>query len=110
MNKIESAVRLKHISTGIVINSRSERDQHTNRKFALKALKAKLYELEVNKRKTEQDKLISAQSENSFGSQIRTTTISPQALVKDHRSKHETTNVQSYLDGNLKEFMTAMLT
>jgi peptide chain release factor 2 len=109
INKIESAVRLKHLPTGIVINSRSDRDQHANRRFAIKMLKAKLYDLEVQKRKAEKDKYVAAQSDAAFGNQIRTTTMSPYTLCKDHRTGYQDRNVNGVLDGDLKYFMTAYL-
>jgi peptide chain release factor 2 len=109
VNKVESAVRLKHHATGIVINSRSERDQHTNRRFALKVLKAKLYELEMKKLMSEKDAKIASQSKAAFGDQIRTYTLMPYQLVKDHRSSYEDNNSDSVLDGNLDPFMFAFL-
>lgn len=109
VNKVESAVRLKHIPTGIVINSRSERDQHTNRRLALKMLKAKLYDLEIRKKMSEKEKYLANMQENSFGSQMRTVTMSPYSLVKDHRTDFEINDVNSYLDGNINEFLIAFL-
>lgn len=109
VNKVESAVRFKHIPTGIVVNSRSERDQHTNRRIAMKMLKAKLYDLEIKRQDAERDKKLSVQQDNSFGHQIRTYTLSPYTLVKDHRSDHETKNSDGMLDGDIKEFLIAFL-
>lgn len=109
INKIESAVRIKHIPTGIVINSRAERSQHDNRKFAMKMLKAKLYDLEIQKKRAEQNKRISSLSDVSFGHQIRTVTLTPYSLVKDHRTGYETGNADAVLDGDIKDFMTAYL-
>lgn len=109
VNKVESAVRLKHLPTGIVINSRSERSQLDNRRFAMKMLKAKLYEMEMQKKKAEQDKRVSTISDVSFGSQIRTYTLMPYKLVKDHRTDYETNDADGVLDGDLKGFMLAYL-
>lgn len=109
VNKVESAVRLKHLPTGIVINSRSERDQHTNRRLAMKMLKAKLYDLEVARQDAEREKALSTQQDNSFGHQIRTYTLSPYTLVKDHRSEHETKQTDAMLDGDIKDFLIAYL-
>lgn len=109
VNKVESAVRLKHIPTGIVINSRSERDQHTNRKLAMKMLKAKLYDLELNKKNQEKDKYLSTMSDVSFGNQIRTYTLNPFQLVKDHRTGFETNNSELFLDGDIKNALTKFL-
>jgi len=109
VNKVESAVRLKHIPTGIVINSRSERDQHTNRRLAMKMLKAKLYELEMQKKNQEKDKFLAAMSDVSFGNQIRTYTLSPYQLVKDHRTQCEDRKADDVLDGNIKSFIVSFL-
>lgn len=109
VNKVESAVRLKHIPTGIVINSRSERDQHANRRFAMKMLKAKLYELEVQKRNSEKEQQFASQSNNAFGSQIRTYTLTPFQLVKDHRTDYFERDAEDVLNGNIKSFMMAYL-
>jgi peptide chain release factor 2 len=109
VNKVESAVRMKHLPSGIVINSRSERDQHTNRRLAMKMLKAKLYEMEMQKKQEEKDKRIAAISDASFGSQIRTYTLMPYKLVKDHRTDFETNDADAVLDGDIQGFMTSYL-
>lgn len=109
VNKVESAVRFKHIPTGIVINSRSERSQLENRKFAMKMLKSKLYDYELKKKQEEQDKKVSQQSDVSFGNQIRTTTLTPYSLVKDHRTGCETSDAVGVLDGDIQEFMLSYL-
>lgn len=109
VNKVESAVRLKHLPTGIVINSRSERDQHTNRKIALKILKAKLYELEMNKKSAEKEKFFNSMQDNSFGHQIRSYILFPSQMVKDHRTDYETKAASQVLDGDLTPFVKAFL-
>lgn len=109
VNKVESAVRLRHIPTGIVINSRSERDQHTNRSMAMKMLKAKLYELEMKKRMSEKDKQLAAMQDISFGNQIRTFTLSPYQLVKDHRTEFESSQADDVLNGDLQGFVDSHL-
>lgn len=109
VNKVESAVRLKHLPTGIVINSRSERSQLDNRRFAIKMLKAKLYELEMQKKQAEQDKRIAATSDVSFGNQIRTYTLMPYQLVKDERTGYSVRDADSVLDGDIQGFMIAYL-
>jgi peptide chain release factor 2 len=109
VNKVESAVRLKHLPTGIVINSRSERSQLDNRRFAMKMLKAKLYELEMQKKKAEQDKRVEATSDVSFGNQIRTYTLMPYQLVKDERTGYKTNDADGMLDGDIQGFMIAYL-
>lgn len=108
-NKVCSAIRLRHFPTGINIFVRTERDQLSNKKTAYKLLKAKLYEIEKKKKQSEQDKFIDAQMENKFGSQIRTYTLSPYTLIKDHRTEHENTNAQSVLDGNIQSFLLSNL-
>lgn len=109
VNKVESAVRLKHLPTGIVINSRSERSQLDNRRFAMKMLKAKLYELEMKKKQAEQDKRIEATSDVSFGNQIRTYTLTPYQLVKDERTGYKTNDADGMLNGDIQGFMIAYL-
>lgn len=109
VNKVESAVRLKHLPTGIVINSRSERSQLDNRRFAMKMLKAKLYELEMRKKKEEAEKHVASMSDVSFGHQIRTYTLMPYKQVKDHRTDFETSDVDGVLDGDIQGFMVAYL-
>lgn len=109
VNKVESAVRIKHLPTGIVINSRSERDQHTNRKLAMKMLKAKLYDLEMNKKNQERDKYLSSMTDVSFGNQVRTYTLSPYQLVKDHRTDEESRDADSVLNGNINSFIMSYL-
>ena len=109
VNKVASAIRLKHLPTGINILVRTERDQLSNRKTAMKMLKAKLYEMELKKKQAEKDKYIASISDVSFGSQIRTYTLTPYQLVKDHRTDHETNNSESVLDGNIHDFMIAYL-
>lgn len=109
VNKVESAVRLKHLPTGIVINSRSERSQLDNRRFAMKMLKAKLYELEMQKKKAEQDKRVASVSDVSFGNQIRTYTLMPYKLVKDERTGYQDRNADAVLDGDIQGFMISYL-
>lgn len=110
VNRVRSAIRLKHIPTGINILVRTERDQGSNKRTALKMLKAKLYDLEVAKRNAEQNKLQDEQQGIAFGSQIRTYTMTPYSLVKDHRSRCEISNVESVLDGDLQEIILSVLT
>ena len=109
VNKVESAVRLKHLPTGIVINSRSERDQHTNRKLAMKMLKAKLYELEMKKQQAKKDEYISSMSDISFGNQIRTYTLTPYQLIKDERTEYQDRDADKILDGDIQGFIDSYL-
>lgn len=109
VNKVESAVRMKHIPTGIVVNSRSERDQTVNRKIAIKMLKAKLYDLEMKKKMEEKEQMIANQHDIAFGSQVRTFTLTPYQLVKDHRTGFENKNAETVLEGDLNDFMLSVL-
>jgi peptide chain release factor 2 len=109
VNKIESAVRIKHLPTGIVVNSRAESSQHTNRRFAMKMMKAKLYEYELKKRQEKNDQQASLLSDISFGHQIRTYTETPYSLVKDHRTDYEVNSFQNPLDGDIHEFILSYL-
>lgn len=109
VNKISSCIILKHLPSGIQIRSQTERSQHENRRLALKLLKAKLYDLEVKKKNEEKDKTIAAQMSSRFGSQIRTVTLNPFQLAKDHRSGFETSQAQDYLDGKIHDFVIAAL-
>lgn len=108
-NKVASAIRIKHLPTGISVFARTERDQTANKKNAFKILKAKLYDLELKKKKSEEDLKISSLSDISFGSQIRTYTLSPFQLVKDHRSNFEVRNAAGVLDGNIIDLIKSNL-
>jgi len=109
VNKVETAVRMKHIPTGIVVVCRAERSQHQNRAMALKTMKSRLYELEAAKREAAQDRYEAAKGQIAWGSQIRSYVMQPYQLVKDYRSEHETSNVQGVLDGELDAFIEAYL-
>jgi peptide chain release factor 2 len=109
VNKVESAVRITHIPTGIVVSCRSERSQHQNRAIGIEMLKAKLYQMERAKRDAELAKLYGAKGEVSFGHQIRNYTLNPYTLVKDVRTGAETGNVQDVLAGEIDPFIEAYL-
>ena len=108
VNKTESAVRLTHIPTGVVVQSQSDRSQHKNRDMAMKQLKAKLYEVEMSKRNEEKQALESSKSEIGWGSQIRSYVLD-QSRIKDLRTNVENTNTQAVLDGDLDKFIQASL-
>ena len=108
VNKTDSAVRLKHIPTGIVVACQSERSQHKNRSTAMKMLKAKLYELEVNKRNAAAKVLEDQKTDVGWGYQIRSYVLD-QSRIKDLRTGIEVGNTQAVLDGDLDDFMKASL-
>ena len=108
VNKTDSAVRLTHIPTGIVSQCQNGRSQHKNKENALKQLKSKLYELELQKQKEEQQKLEDNKADIGWGSQIRSYVLD-QSRIKDLRTNYETGNTSAVLDGNIDEFMRASL-
>jgi peptide chain release factor 2 len=109
VNKVETAVRLKHVPSGIVIVCRAERSQHQNRAMALKMLKARLYEMEEAKREAEQARYEAAKGQIAWGNQIRSYVLQPYQLVKDLRTEYETSDVKAVLDGDLDAFIEAYL-
>jgi peptide chain release factor 2 len=109
VNVTDSAVRITHLPTGVVASCQNERSQIRNRDVAMKILKARLYELEVQKRRDKLDAVEAAKKDIAFGSQIRSYVIHPYRMVKDHRTKHETGNVDRVLDGDLEDFIKATL-
>jgi peptide chain release factor 2 len=109
VNKVSSAVRIRHEPTGIVVQCQNERSQHKNRAEAMKLLKAKLYMLERQKRDAELAKLYSEKGEIAWGNQIRSYVLQPYQMVKDHRTDYQTGNVQAVLDGDIDEFIEAYL-
>jgi peptide chain release factor 2 len=109
VNKTDSAVRITHIPTGIVVQCQNERSQSSNKQTALRLLKSRLVELEQERREEELAKERGAAQDIGFGSQIRSYVLQPYQLVKDHRTGHETGNTQSVLDGDLDEFIRAYL-
>jgi peptide chain release factor 2 len=109
VNKVETAVRFTHLPSGIVVQCQAERSQHKNRELAMKLLRSRLYEAEIEKRQQATRKLDESKLEISFGSQIRTYTLQPYRLVKDHRTKFEMGDVDRVLDGDLDPFIRAFL-
>lgn len=109
VNKVETAIRITHIPSGIVVQCQSERSQHKNRETAMKLLRSHLYEREIEKRREEMRKLDASKPEISFGSQIRSYVMQPYQMIKDHRTKFERGDVQKVLDGDLDPFIRAYL-
>ena len=109
VNRTESAVRMTHIPTGIVVQCQNERSQHKNRASAIKQLRARLYEHEMDKKRAEQSKVEDAKLEINFGSQIRSYVLAPYRLIKDHRTKLAIGDVDRVLDGDLDRLMHAFL-
>jgi peptide chain release factor 2 len=109
VNKTSSAVRLTHLPTGITVAMQNERSQHANRDMAWKILRARLYDLEMQKRNQARDTAEAQKKDIAFGSQIRSYVLAPYRLVKDLRTGVETGNVDAVLDGELDPFITAQL-
>ena len=108
MNRTESAVRITHVPTGAVVQCQNDRSQHKNKATAMKQLKSRLYELEIQKRNADQQVLEDAKSDIGWGSQIRSYVLD-QSRIKDLRTGHETGNTQAVLDGDLDPFIEASL-
>ncbi len=110
VNKTDSAIRLTHIPTGIVVQCQSERSQHKNKATALKVMKAKLYELEEEKKAKERESAGGEKKEIGWGSQIRSYVLHPYKMVKDLRTRYESGNVDAVLDGDIQGFIDEYLT
>jgi peptide chain release factor 2 len=109
VNKTSSAVRITHFPTGIVVQCQNDRSQHKNKAEAMKMLQGRLYMLEQQKRDAELAKLYSNKGEIAWGNQIRSYVLQPYQMIKDHRTEHQTGNVQSVLDGDLEPFIESYL-
>ncbi|MHB8596150.1 MAG: peptide chain release factor 2 [Ktedonobacteraceae bacterium] len=109
VNKTDSAVRMRHLPSGIVVTCQNERSQLQNREVAMKLLRARLYERELRRREEETAKLKGENVQADFGTQIRTVTIHPYNIVKDHRTNHETSDTAGYLNGDVDPFIYAYL-
>jgi peptide chain release factor 2 len=109
VNKTDSAVRITHIPSGIIVQCQNERSQGKNKQTSLKMLKAKLYERERVKKAKQIESAYEAKKEIAWGSQIRSYVLHPYSMVKDHRTDHETGNAQAVLDGKLDPFIEAYL-
>lgn len=109
VNKTDSAIRLTHLPTGLVVSCQAERSQHKNRSKAMKLLAARIYELEIDTKRREMERFYGAKGEIAWGNQIRSYVLQPYTMAKDHRTDEETSNVQAVLDGNLDRFVYAFL-
>lgn len=109
VNVTDSAVRITHIPTGIVVTCQNERSQHKNKDGAFRVLRAKLYQVEKEKREAEMNKKQGEKKKIEWGSQIRSYVLQPYQLVKDHRTGHETSNTAAVLDGKIEDFIKAWL-
>ncbi len=109
VNKTDSAVRITHEPTGVVVSCQQERSQHKNRRTAMKMLRAELYQKKKEEREQERQELEAKKSDISFGSQIRSYVLHPYTMVKDHRTDVETGDVDAALDGEIDEFIEAYL-
>jgi len=110
VNKTDSAVRITHIPTHIVVQCQSGRSQHKNKSNAITMLKSRLYELELQKRKEEENKINSEKKDIGWGNQIRSYVLHPYKLIKDLRTNYESSNVSDVLDGNIDKFLEKSLT
>ncbi len=109
VNVTDSAVRITHIPTNIVVQCQNERSQHKNKSTAMKVLKARLYDFERAKKRKELDKQYAEKQRIEWGSQIRSYVMHPYSMVKDHRTSCQTSNVQAVMDGSLDDFMESYL-
>ena len=109
VNKTDSAIRITHIPSGIVTQCQTQRSQHKNKEQALKVLKSKLFQLEMEKQLLNKKELEGEKKDIGWGSQIRSYVFHPYNMIKDHRTKHETGNIKSVMDGNIDDFIYSYL-
>mgnify|MGYP006226929875 FL=1 len=109
VNKTDSAIRITHIPSGIVTQCQTQRSQHKNKEQALKVLKSKLFQLEVEKQLVNKKELEGEKKDIGWGSQIRSYVFHPYNMIKDHRTKHEVGNIKSVMDGNIDDFIYSYL-
>jgi peptide chain release factor 2 len=109
VNKVETAVRLRHIPSGIIIENKESRSQLENKIKAMALLKSQLYEIEMAKKNAARDEIEAGKKKIEWGSQIRNYVMQPYKLVKDNRTNHETSNVDAVMDGDITDFLKAFL-
>jgi peptide chain release factor 2 len=109
VNTTDSAVRIKHLPSSIVVQCQNQRSQLKNKNIAIKILNSKLYQLKIDELINEKNKLNDSKSEIAWGNQIRSYVFHPYNLIKDHRTKHETSNVGDVMDGDLNNFIRKYL-
>ena len=109
VNKLETAIRIKHLPTGIVVQCQNERTQFKNREIAMKLLRSRLYQLQLEEKQKEEEKRRGAQKKIEWGSQIRSYVFCPYTMVKDHRTGYETGNIASVMDGEIDGFIESEL-
>jgi len=109
VNKVETAVRVRHLPSGLVVECQQERSQLLNREKAMKMLKSRLYQIEIDKQNAERDRIESTKKRIDFGSQIRNYVLHPYKMIKDARTGHERSDVQNVLDGDIDDYIKAFL-
>jgi peptide chain release factor 2 len=109
VNKVETAVRMTHVPSGVVVACQAERSQLKNRVLALKMLRAKIYHIEADKKRAELDRQYGEKGEIAWGSQIRSYVFQPYQMIKDHRTDIQTSDVNGVMDGNIDFFIEAKL-
>jgi len=109
VNKTDSAIRITHLPSNVVVQCQNERSQHKNKATAMKVLKAKLYQIELEKEKEQMKNLEDEKKDIAWGSQIRSYVFHPYNMVKDHRTKEETSNISKVMNGEIDNFINSFL-